>query len=388
MISLEARSAARAIAEQRFEHPLISAFLDLDPTRFAVAGARATEINSLLDGAEQELYAGPPGEHADRMALAQDISRIGSYLGTGIDPSGAQSVAVYCSARASLFQAIRLPYQVPSELVIGRVPKLEPLLGSPEPACVCVALVSRADARIFIHGAGVKRAWRRFEDQVQDPVHGQHRQGGWSEANYERSIENDVDAHLRRVAEHLYELWRGARFDRLVLGGPHELVARFRPLLHADLRGLLDPAELSLDVGSASAPEVEQALVPLRQHWREHVQREALDRLLHTMGVRDGTAVGVPDTLAALGKRQVAALVLAPRVDLDGSECPRCEQLSQTATAGRCEVDGAELTALSSLRCAMVRAALLQDAELIVLDEFEDRPELAAFDGVGAILRY
>jgi hypothetical protein len=36
----------------------------------------------------------------------------------------------------------------------------------------------------------------------------------------------------------------------------------------------------------------------------------------------------------------------------------------------------------------MIRAAVLQDASVIVLDDFDDRPELASFDGVGAILRY
>ena len=37
---------------------------------------------------------------------------------------------------------------------------------------------------------------------------------------------------------------------------------------------------------------------------------------------------------------------------------------------------------------AMIRSALLQDAEVIVLGDFEDRPEIAAFSGVGVILRY
>jgi hypothetical protein len=42
-------TAARQLAERHFDHPLSSAFIDLDPSRFATAGARATEV-IVLDG--------------------------------------------------------------------------------------------------------------------------------------------------------------------------------------------------------------------------------------------------------------------------------------------------------------------------------------------------
>jgi hypothetical protein len=378
----------RQLAERRFEHPLISAFLDLDPSSFATGPARATEINSLLDQAQQQLHAHQL-DHQDRLALDQDIRRIGGYLTSELDPSGVRGVAVYCSSRESLFEAIRLPHAVQSGVVIQMIPKLEPLLPTLEPACVCVTLVNRRDARFFIPRGEAQLGEHRYdEEQLHDDVHGQHRQGGWSEANYERSIEADVDAHLRRTAERLYELWRAEKFDRLVLGGPHEVVTRFTPELHSDLRAVLDEAELALHVTTTTAAEIDDALLPLRQRWRELAQWEALQRLLSTMAVRDGTSVGIRDTLAALGRRQVGSLVLGPRVDEPGSECPQCGQLYVSDNGSRCEADGAELRGVHSLRAAMIRSAVLQDARVIVLDDYDDRPEIAAFSGVGAILRY
>lgn len=378
-------SAVRRLAERRFEHPLVSAFIDLEPTRFATAAARTTEVNSLLDQAEQELRA-EPLDHDDRVALERDIDRVGRYLTAEFDAPSA-AVAVYCSGRAPLFEAIRLPHQVPSEIVIEPLPRLEPLLPAPEPASLCVTLINRREARCFIRRSGPELSEHLFEYRQEDPVHGQHKQGGWSNANYERSIEADVDAHLRRCAERLYLLWRLEHFDRLVLGGPHEVVTRFTPQLHADLRGVLDDAELALDVSRSSAAIVDDALGPLRQRWRELAQWRALQRLLSTMDVRPGTSVGIPDTLAALSRRQIRSLVLAARVDAPGSECPQCGQLYHLPS-GSCEADGARLTPLRSLRSAMIRSAVLQDADVIVLDDFDDRPEIAAFKGVGAILRY
>lgn len=384
-------TSVRELAERRFEHPLISAFLDLDPTRFATGPARATEINSLLDQAQQQLHAHSLEhlDHQDRMALEQDIRRVGSYLTAELDPSGALGVALYCSSRELLFESIRLPQPVRSDVVIQMIPKLEPLLPAPEPACVCVTFVNRREARFFIPRGASKVGEHRHEEQLHDEVHGQHRQGGWSEANYERSIEADVDAHLRRTADRLYELWRAEKFDRLVLGGPHEVVTRFTSDLHPDLRGVLDEAELAMDVNTASAAEVDEALLPLRQRWRELAQWEALQRLLSTMNGRDRrTAIGVRDTLAALGRRQVASLVLGPRTDEEGAECTQCGQLYVSQNGSRCEADGTELRQLHSLRAGMIRSAVLQDAEVIVLDDYDDRPEIAAFSGVGALLRY
>ncbi len=358
-------AAAHELAERRFEQPLISAFLDLDPARFATGGTRTTEVNSLLDQAQQRLQA-KPLEPAERTALEQDIRRVGSYLTAELDPSGIHGVAVYCSGRESLFQAIRLPHPVHTEIVIEPIPKLEPLLPPPEPTCVCVALVNRRDARFFLPTGG------RFREHPFD----------------DEGIEHDVDTHLRRSAARLHELWRSQSFDRLVLGGPHELVTRFTLQLSPDLRGVLDEAEIGLDVNTSSAAQLEEALEPLRQRWRQLAQWEALQRLLSTLTVRDGTAVGLADTLAALDQRQIEALVLAPRADAEGGECPQCGQLYAAGHGSLCPIDGTELRRLRSLRSAMVRNAVLQGADVIVLEDFAGRPEISAFQGIGAILRH
>src|SRR5271165_4051072 len=50
------------------EETVLSLYLDLDPHRFATAPARASEIDSLLDGAHREIESGERS-HAERKAL-------------------------------------------------------------------------------------------------------------------------------------------------------------------------------------------------------------------------------------------------------------------------------------------------------------------------------
>jgi peptide subunit release factor 1 (eRF1) len=60
-----------------------------------------------------------------------------------------------------------------------------------------VALVSRADAR-FLRGG---REGLTEEGRVSDDIHGQHDQGGWSQARYERSVDQDEGlGHGERAA--------------------------------------------------------------------------------------------------------------------------------------------------------------------------------------------
>lgn len=376
-------AVARRLAQRRFEHPLLSASLDLDPTRFATAAARATEINSLVDEARRQLRQGAL-DHADRAALKGDVERVERYLTRELDASGALGVACYCSKRAQLFEAVALKTPTESAIWLEPLPRLEPLLPALEPALVCVALVSRREARLLMR----PRGRTAIDDQsFEDPVHGKHRQGGWSQANYERSIEADVDAHLQRTATRLHQLWQQQRFDRLVLGGPHEVVVRLSAVLHPVLREILDPAELPLEPGPNSAVEVEAALEPLRARWRELAQTEALQNLLATLDGRPGVSANLGATLAALEQRQVDSLVLGLHADPKGAICPTCEQLYRESEHA-CPADGSRLVPVPSLRSAMIRAAIRQDAKVIVLSDLDDRPEVGAFGGVGALLRY
>lgn len=383
--------AAHRLAERHFEHPLISVFIDLDRSSFATAPARATEIGSLLDSIRRqlrELQLDP----VDKIALEDDADRLERYLRRDLEVSGVHGIAIYCSQRADLFETVSVTTAVSPDVMVEPLPRLEPLLPEPGPATVCVALVSRREARLFLDER------ERLVDELDssDQVRGQHRRGGRSQANYERSVEADVYAHLRRTAESLQRLLRREPFERLLLGGPHELVARFAPMLHADLRAILDPKKLSLDVHDSTVADVEGALAQVRRGWHRAGQDEALQGLLATLNGRPRAAHGLAATLAALDQHQVATLVLAPRLDVPGAICPNCEQL-YSQSEDFCPADGTQLGQLPSLRSAMIRAALRQDAKVIVLTDFaeadrpqtlESRPETEAFSGIGALLRY
>ena len=95
-----------------------------------------------------------------------------------------------------------------------------------------VLLANRRAARLFVGPGDALEETDRFVDDV----HRQHDQGGWSQANYQRSVEKEVEDHLANAAELAFDALQEARLDRVLVGAPDELLAEFKSKLHPYLR--------------------------------------------------------------------------------------------------------------------------------------------------------
>jgi peptide subunit release factor 1 (eRF1) len=373
--------AARRLVERQPAHRMISLYLDLDPERFATAPARSSQITSLIDQALREVDGDPTLEHEDTISLRLDLDRIRRYLHSREPPfKGARALAVFCSGRDDLFEVVQLSRPVPGRVEIGSAPLVEPLLAAAPEQRWCVALVSRGDARI-LSGAADRLTER---ERLDEDVHGQHDQGGWSQARYERSVEEDTDAHLRRVVDDVARLWRRERFDRLALGGPQEVVARFESLLPDGLRSRLTSERVSVDVSTATEEQIREVVAQVVDDFERRRERELLDQLAERLGAGGRAAGGPEAVLQALTERRVGTLLLEDRLELGGGRCPTCGLLT-LERQGECPADGSELETVDDLREATIEAAIAQDAEVVIV---RSHPDLGPFRGIAALLRF
>jgi peptide chain release factor subunit 1 len=379
--SAGAAGQARRLIERRPGRPVISLYLDLNPERFATPPARASQIRSLIDQAGRELDAATDLGHDDRTAVRSDLERIDDFLRSPDAPfQGAQALALFCSSRDDLFEVVRLPRPTEGRVVIGSSPYVEPLIATLEQRRWLVALVNRRIGRIL--GGPVDGL--EAEAHLSDFVHGQHDQGGWSQANYERSVEKDTDDHLKRVAEAVNQRWREERFDRAALGGPPEIVPRFEAMLAAEVRAQIIPGRVEVDLSSANDEQIRQAVAKLVLEDEKRLERDALDRLAAGIGSGGRAAGGPENTIEALNERRVQTLLLEPAFDRPGARCQTCGLL-MLESDGRCPADGSETEELDHLREAAVEAALAQDADVMVVRHY---PDLGPLQGIGALLRF
>src|SRR5919202_6434733 len=243
----------RRLADVRPEQGrVLSVFLNLDPSEFATGAARSTAITSVMRDAAHKVEELEGLSHDELMALREDVERVRGVLeGSGIADDGARAVAVYACGPADLLETVPLGRIVESQVVINHTPYVEPLVEQAGSERWMVILSNRRTARFF---SGDGHAFEET-DRLEDDVHSQHQQGGWSQQRYERSVDKDKDDHLSRTADLAFTVHKTRGIDRLLIGAPEEMVSDFKGKLHSYLQERL-VGQIQVDVENSSADDV------------------------------------------------------------------------------------------------------------------------------------
>src|SRR3954453_8416336 len=327
----------RELATLRPDGPrVLSVFPHPAPAEFAEPPARASEIRSVVDELRRVARDSNGLAHDAKVALREDVDRIEDYL-SSFTPKGAHGVVLYACGPAGLFEVIRLPRPIDTRAVIDDSPLIEPLAELIATGSWCVVLVNRQTGRMFVGD----RERLDEVDVIVDDVHGQHKQGGLSQARYQRSVDEDVQDHLRNVAEAAFSQFKHTSFDPVLLGGPGEALAEFEPKLHAYLQERL-VGRIEVDVENSTADEVCKAAAPKIAEYDQLRERETLDRLRKGVSTGGRGAAGLESVLEALNERRVEALVVGQGYEAAGCTCPQCG-LVWPLDGGSCPADGASL---------------------------------------------
>ena len=202
---------------------VLSVFLNLDPAQFATPNARSSAITSVITAAAHKVEESDGLSHDERMALRDDVERVREVLmGSDIAANGTRAVAVYACGPEDLLEVVRLRRPVENRVVLDRTAFVEPLVMQGTDERWMVLLTNRRAARLFF-GPGDSL---EETDRIVDDVHSQHDQGGWSQLNYQRSVEKEVSDHLAHTAELAFDLYKKRGADRVLIGVPAELITR------------------------------------------------------------------------------------------------------------------------------------------------------------------
>jgi peptide subunit release factor 1 (eRF1) len=358
---------------------VLSLFLNLDPSQFGTARARATEINSLLDQAERCVRDGDGLTHEQQGELRKDVERARDFF-TGADFEGAHGFAVFVCGPAGLFEPVKLPRPIDTRACVDDSPLVEPLAELGMRGTWCVLLVNRQVARML------RGSPDRLDElpPIRDEVHRQHDQGGWSQARYQRSVDKEVQDHLKRAADVVLRRFQRSPFQRMLLGGPEEILSDVEQRLHPYVRERV-AGRLKVDVANSSADAVREAAAPVMDEVDRAREREALDRLEEGVGAGGRGTAGLDDTIGALNERRVETLLLVEGLSASGVYCRSCGWVG-VEELRTCPADGGELERRDDVVESAIELAILQSAEVLVARHHGD--ELERRGGIGALLRF
>jgi len=357
----------------------ISLYLDLDPQTTINPGDIRARVNSLLDaGGRGGAFDSQALAHDEKRALKDDLERIRSFFNSDFDRDGARAFALFCSGLDNLWRPLPLAYPVTDDVRLSRELYLAPLvpcLGRGEGALV--AVIGRERGELYRLRAG------RLEEVVDqaEETPGQHDQGGWSQANYQRHIDELVVQHLKRVLEQIDRRVRRDPSLRLVIVANESVKSEIESRLSAEAQRAV-VGWTSADA-HADGPALLGAVQPLLDEARAREEREALDRWREEAG-RDGRATaGWEQTLEAASDGRVELLLVDDAANHEAFQCPACGR--GQIVNGNCPLDGTRMEPRPDGVDLAVHQTLAHGGAVRVTETSDD---LGSAEGIGALLRY
>jgi peptide chain release factor subunit 1 len=357
----------------------ISLYLNLDPSLAATAGEVATRVNSLLDEVEKsEVATRRDLSHAEKQGLRRDLVRIRSWFDNEFSRDGARGVAVFSAELDNFWSTLSLAEPVPDEVNVGPefyLAPLVPLVGRGDGTLV--AFVGREKGELYRLRAGrLEEIADRSEEQP-----GRHDQGGWSQARYQRHIENLVLGHLRGVADELDRRVRRMQSPNVVVVASEETRAEFAEMLSKDVRSAV--IGWTSAQSHATPAELLEIVGPILEKSRAERERRILERWREEAGRNGRAAAGWAQTLEAASDGRVDLLLFQEGADRSAWECPACGRAA--SKQGSCPLDGTQLEKRGGGLDLAVHKTLAHGGTVWAVRHHRD---LDPVEGVGALLRY
>jgi peptide chain release factor subunit 1 len=321
-----------------------------------------------------------PLRSPERQSFDRDTERIVHYLSEELRPS-ANGLAIFaCAGANDFFEAVQLDAPIDEHrLYVYHQPHLYPLARLYDQYRRYAVLIADTNAaRLFVFGFGEQLD----QEQVQNVKVSRASVGGWSQARYQRHIENYHLHHAKEAVEALERTVREDNVQQIVLAGDEVIIPTLRDALPPHLASRVIDV-LRLDIRTPEH-EIFRATVEAMRQQDARDDVEKVGRLLDEYRAGGLAVVGVHDTLAALANGQADDLFLSASLEeIHDDE----EAVGRTLVPGAPEGgDGAS---------PETRTVLLAD-ELVTrarqsgarVNFIEDASLLNAIGGVAATLRF
>ena len=353
--------------------PVISLYLDMQPDQHG-RDQFGTFVRKVL-GERLKTYA---RDDAARASLEADAERINAFLSENVERS-ANGLAIFACHGADLFDTIQMTAPIDDHwLFVGPVPHLYPLARVNDQYPRYAALVVDTNAaRLFVFSLGVTES----QQEIANVKTRKTSMGGWSQARYQRHIENFHSQHMKEVVDVLDRVVREEAITRIVVSCDE--IAR--PLLMEELpRHLADKVVdvVRMDMNAPEHEVLKTSLDALRAK-DATTDEERVEQMLGAWRGGGLAVVGAKDTLEALQMGQVEELLIAASPDV-----LRPAAGAPSGTPGPVEVETSAPSAdPDRLKVAddLVTKAQATGARIRFI---ENADLLQQVGGVGALLRF
>jgi peptide subunit release factor 1 (eRF1) len=364
----------RLAAFEPTEFPVLSLYLD----HRADNEGRRTQADTFLRKVFPERVRTFDGEA--RKSVERDVEKIQQYLGDA--RSSAAAIAIFaCSGANDFFEAVQLDVPIDQHwLFVGPVPHLYPLarVNDQYPRYAAL-LMDTNSAQLFVFGLGSAETQKR----ITNPKTRRHSMGGWSQARYQRHIENFHLKHTKEVVAELDRIVREERINQVVVACEEQA----RSVLMSQIpRHLADKIiDMRLNLKTPEHQIMADTLDALRAK-DSTTDAEHVQQMIDAWSAGGLAVTGPEATLDALVKGQVEELLITTSPEM----LKKVQKVPMGVTPGTVEVDtSAQNATIDPDRAHLADELVTKAQQSAARIRFIEDPELLKnVGGVGALLRF
>ena len=364
----------RELATRESRGPFLSLYLDTQRGD----DAQKDRVRVFLKNETHRIRENLEGNGHDH-EIERGIRQIESYMENDLQPE-TRGVAIFSCPTEDVFIPLQLPVAVRPELTIGARPHLRQLaaLRKQHPRVV-LAMIDAKSARLFTLEFGkILRAL----DLTDPEMPRRHDQGGWSQANMQRHVQDHIDRHHKEVAEIVARMVERNQYEYVILSGQERSLANFRSQLPKKVDEKII-GTLRLDIRSSE----DDALSACRTIIEAQQLLELRDRIgeLEEAARSAGRgAIGVGPVIDAVNQRRLLRLFVMENASARGWRCTSCGTLGEAIPVG-CPICGEAVNTVELVE-EFVAAAHRADADVDFVAG--GSALLEEGNGVGALLRF
>ena len=315
----------------------------------------------------------------ERESIGADVERIRKHLEDPANTAG-QALAIFACSGADLFEVISLEAPIEQHwLFIGSVPHLYPLARLVEnyPRYAAVMLDTNK-ARIFVFGLAAAER----EEKVVGEKTRRTSKGGWSQARYQRRVENFHTQHVKEVVDTLDRIVREEGIEQIVVAGAEVAVPLLREQLPKHLADKIVDVIAKPDNGDGGL--FDATLAALREKDAE-TDVEKVQELMDAWQSGGLGVAGPEATLSAFQLGQVEELIITAAPET----LKPVQSLPDDAAPGAVEVETSAPVSVDEKRLKLSDELVTRAQQTAARIRFiEDAALLAEVGGVGALLRF
>ena len=326
-------------------------------------------------------------------AFNETFERINNFLEKEAD-NAANGIAVFASTGGDFFETAQFDTAFPENLMVTfDRPHIFPLVRLIEQnPKYCVVWADTNHADIYIFGGentlNLDNESQTKVEEIQNNVTNRTQVGGWSQARYQRHVENFHQQHAKETVEEVEKLMRNQKIEHLILCGDETGVI---PLLKEQFSKPFENtlvSTLSLTKYDSEA-EIRDATHEAMKMENATRDKEKVERMFGAAKAAAGLGcLGVEKTLEALSNGQVEELLISADFASIEYSAKKVKKVLKNYAPGDDNSSTDELPdakETGQVADELIVRALNSAAKIIFI---EDESMLKEAGGVGAVLRY